>query len=113
LVTFVCDAPPSIVSRHPTTVAGLALSTVAPRLFAFLSEILYHLQESCLKLRFSLLMQKINRAMPDDVTHQKPGGAGTKPKVATPQVVAKIEQYKRDNPTIFAWEIRERLISEG
>jgi hypothetical protein len=28
-------------------------------------------------------------------------------------VVAKIEQYKRDNPTIFAWEIREKLISEG
>ncbi|CAI4223675.1 unnamed protein product [Auanema sp. JU1783] len=40
-------------------------------------------------------------------------GAGTKPKVATPQVVAKIEQYKRDNPTIFAWEIRERLINES
>ncbi|RCN32406.1 homeobox domain protein, partial [Ancylostoma caninum] len=113
LVTFVCDAPPSFVSRHPTTVAGLALSTVAPRLFAFLSKIFYHLQESCLKLRFSPLMQKINRAMPDDVTHQKPGGAGTKPKVATPQVVAKIEQYKRDNPTIFAWEIRERLINEA
>lgn len=38
---------------------------------------------------------------------------GSKPKVATPVVVAKIEQYKRENPTIFAWEIRERLISEG
>ncbi|XP_035708857.1 paired box protein Pax-6 isoform X2 [Folsomia candida] len=38
---------------------------------------------------------------------------GSKPKVATPTVVAKIEQYKRENPTIFAWEIRERLISEG
>ncbi|KAF7395332.1 hypothetical protein HZH68_009382 [Vespula germanica] len=38
---------------------------------------------------------------------------GSKPKVATPAVVAKIEQYKRENPTIFAWEIRERLISEG
>lgn len=38
---------------------------------------------------------------------------GSKPKVATPAVVSKIEQYKRENPTIFAWEIRERLISEG
>ncbi len=38
---------------------------------------------------------------------------GSKPKVATPEVVAKIESYKRENPTIFAWEIRERLISES
>jgi len=40
---------------------------------------------------------------------------GSKPKVATPTVVAKIEQtqYKRENPTIFAWDIREWLISEG
>uniref|UniRef100_A0A914HVJ2 Paired domain-containing protein n=1 Tax=Globodera rostochiensis TaxID=31243 RepID=A0A914HVJ2_GLORO len=37
----------------------------------------------------------------------------TKPKVATPAVVAKIEQYKKEQPTIFAWEIRERLIAEG
>jgi hypothetical protein len=28
-------------------------------------------------------------------------------------VVAKIESYKRENPTIFAWEIREKLISDG
>ena len=38
---------------------------------------------------------------------------GSKPKVATPEVVAKIEGYKKDNPTIFAWEIREKLISDG
>ena len=38
---------------------------------------------------------------------------GSKPKVATPEVVGKIEGYKRENPTIFAWEIREKLISEG
>ena len=38
---------------------------------------------------------------------------GSKPKVATPEVVSKIEGYKRENPTIFAWEIREKLISDG
>jgi paired box protein 6 len=37
---------------------------------------------------------------------------GSKPKVATPEVVAKIESYKRENPTIFAWEIREKLIAD-
>ncbi len=38
---------------------------------------------------------------------------GSKPKVATPEVVGKIESYKRENPTIFAWEIREKLIADG
>ena len=38
---------------------------------------------------------------------------GSKPKVATPNVVAKIEEYKLENPSIFAWEIREKLISDG
>ncbi|EDV21556.1 uncharacterized protein TRIADDRAFT_3502, partial [Trichoplax adhaerens] len=37
---------------------------------------------------------------------------GSKPKVATPTVVAKIEQFKHENPSIFAWEIREKLINE-
>ncbi|CAL4084538.1 unnamed protein product, partial [Meganyctiphanes norvegica] len=37
---------------------------------------------------------------------------GSKPKVATPAVVGKIEQYKRENPTVFAWEIREKLIED-
>ncbi|KAG7230237.1 hypothetical protein INR49_012370 [Caranx melampygus] len=38
---------------------------------------------------------------------------GSKPRVATPEVVAKIAQYKRECPSIFAWEIRDRLLSEG
>ncbi|XP_076825474.1 uncharacterized protein LOC143471033 isoform X2 [Clavelina lepadiformis] len=37
---------------------------------------------------------------------------GSKPKVATPRVVEKICEYKRQNPTMFAWEIRDRLLNE-
>ena len=38
---------------------------------------------------------------------------GSKPKVATPPVVDAISKYKKENPTMFAWEIRDRLLSEG
>lgn len=38
---------------------------------------------------------------------------GSKPRVATGDVVSKIAQYKRECPSIFAWEIRDRLLSEG
>ncbi|KAJ8414092.1 hypothetical protein AAFF_G00066900 [Aldrovandia affinis] len=44
----------------------------------------------------------------------KPGViGGSKPKVATPKVVEKIAEYKRQNPTMFAWEIRDRLLTES
>ncbi|XP_025083857.1 paired box protein Pax-2a-like [Pomacea canaliculata] len=44
----------------------------------------------------------------------KPGViGGSKPKVATPKVVEAITKYKVDNPTMFAWEIRDRLLAEG
>ncbi|XP_067671974.1 paired box protein Pax-5-like isoform X23 [Haliotis asinina] len=44
----------------------------------------------------------------------KPGViGGSKPKVATPKVVDAITRYKQDNPTMFAWEIRDRLLTEG
>lgn len=38
---------------------------------------------------------------------------GSKPRVATSPVVQKIADYKRECPSIFAWEIRDRLLSEG
>ncbi|KAM7542579.1 hypothetical protein Aperf_G00000011284 [Anoplocephala perfoliata] len=38
---------------------------------------------------------------------------GSKPKVATPQVVEAIHRYKAETPTMFAWEIRDRLEKDG
>ena len=44
----------------------------------------------------------------------KPGViGGSKPKVATPNVVDAIADFKRLNPTMFAWEIKEKLVTEG
>ncbi|XP_039976507.1 paired box protein Pax-5-like [Xiphias gladius] len=37
---------------------------------------------------------------------------GSKPKVATPRVVQMILHLKHTNPTMFAWEIRDRLMLE-
>ncbi|XP_011863005.1 PREDICTED: paired box protein Pax-6-like [Vollenhovia emeryi] len=38
---------------------------------------------------------------------------GSKPRVATAEVVNKISLYKGECPSIFAWEIRDRLLQEG
>uniref|UniRef100_A0A1I7X774 Paired domain-containing protein n=1 Tax=Heterorhabditis bacteriophora TaxID=37862 RepID=A0A1I7X774_HETBA len=47
----------------------------------------------------------------DDLNKFAPGViGGSKPKVATPRVVGCIAAYKRANPTMFAWEIREKLL---
>jgi len=44
----------------------------------------------------------------------KPGViGGSKPKVATNGVVDQITKYKNDNPTMFAWEIRDSLLDDG
>lgn len=38
---------------------------------------------------------------------------GSKPRVATPEVENRIEELKRQNPGIFSWEIRDKLIKDG
>ncbi|KAG1686685.1 Paired box protein Pax-3-B [Nymphon striatum] len=37
---------------------------------------------------------------------------GSKPRVATPEVESKIDEYNRENPGIFSWEIRDRLVKD-
>ncbi|XP_018117561.1 paired box protein Pax-3-B isoform X2 [Xenopus laevis] len=44
----------------------------------------------------------------------RPGAiGGSKPKVTTPEVEKKIEEFKRDNPGMFSWEIRDKLLKDG
>nr|CAH7734461.1 unnamed protein product [Callosobruchus chinensis] len=38
---------------------------------------------------------------------------GSKPRVATQEVETRIEQLKKEQPGIFSWEIRDRLIKVG
>ncbi|XP_006821852.1 paired box protein Pax-2a-like [Saccoglossus kowalevskii] len=38
---------------------------------------------------------------------------GSKPRVSTPEVIERISDYKHENSSMFAWEIRERLLIEG
>ena len=38
---------------------------------------------------------------------------GSKPRVATSLVVRHITQYKRECPSVFAWEIRDRLLADN
>uniref|UniRef100_A0A8C5WGY8 Paired box protein Pax-6 n=1 Tax=Leptobrachium leishanense TaxID=445787 RepID=A0A8C5WGY8_9ANUR len=38
---------------------------------------------------------------------------GSKPRLATPKVVMKIAQMKYEYPSIFAWEIQEKLLTSG
>ena len=44
----------------------------------------------------------------------KPGVVGgSKPKVSTPEVETKIEEYRAVDPGIFSWQIRDNLIRDG
>ena len=44
----------------------------------------------------------------------KPGSTGgSKPRVATPDIEKKILDIQKDNPGVFSWEIREKLLKEG
>lgn len=43
-----------------------------------------------------------------------PGGANVgRPRVITPKIEQKIEQYRREQPGIFSWELRDRLLHEN
>ena len=38
---------------------------------------------------------------------------GTKPKLATPEIEKTVDGYKCENPGVFSWEVRDRLIKDG
>jgi len=68
---------------------------------------------SVIKLNF-IISRLVRRRRYYETGSIKPRAiGGSKPRVATNGVVNKIADYKRECPSIFAWEIRDRLLSEG
>jgi 'Paired box' domain len=69
----------------------------------------------CLPRQTGFMMIKI----PFLLRHQETGSirpgviGGSKPRIATPEVEQRIEDFKKENPGIFSWEIRDRLVKEG
>jgi len=126
------SSPQALASTMTPSITSLAppLSSLTPSQLSTLSLLSsQHRQLLELQARYAAVRQsdfsptilkhtsptlpKIMRSMPG-MTGRQPGMIrGSKPKVATPEVVNKIEGYKTENPTIFAWEIREKLISDG
>ncbi|XP_030918842.1 paired box protein Pax-7, partial [Geospiza fortis] len=62
------------------------------------------------------------RPLPNHIRHKivemahhgiRPCGISRQSRVATPDVEKKIEEYKRENPGMFSWEIRDRLLKDG
>jgi len=123
--SIVTPIPLAPTITHATIPTNPLLSSLSPQQLSLVSA-----QRQLLELqaRYAALRQSPNFS-PTVLQHTSPtvtkilssvpGGrvpgmiGGSKPKVATPEVVTKIEAYKKDNPTIFAWEIREKLISDG
>jgi paired box protein 3/7 len=58
--------------------------------------------------------RKLNFLLEQETGSIRPGViGGSKPRIATPEIENRIEDYKKENPGIFSWEIRDRLIKEG
>ncbi|KAK0162713.1 hypothetical protein PV327_006468 [Microctonus hyperodae] len=57
--------------------------------------------------------QNVTRAYYETGSIRPRAIGGSKPRVATAEVVGKISLYKSECPSIFAWEIRDRLLQEG
>ena len=59
------------------------------------------------------------KKIPFSVRYQETGSirpgviGGTKPKLATPEIEKRVDGYKSENPGVFSWEVRDRLIKEG
>ena len=67
----------------------------------------------CSKLRQISWNNVLNSRYYETGTIKPRAIGGSKPRVATPSVVKRVSEYKRECPSIFAWEIRDRLLSEG
>ena len=69
--------------------------------------------QSVTKPRILLLLRCVSKILQryQETGSIRPGViGGSKPRVATPEVEKRIEDYKKENPGVFSWEIRDKLL---
>nr|XP_038039307.1 paired box protein Pax-3 isoform X2 [Anas platyrhynchos] len=71
-------------------------------------------QDDAARGRAELPPQRLPAGRYQETGSIRPGAiGGSKPKVTTPDVEKKIEEYKRENAGMFSWEIRDKLLKDG
>ena len=66
-------------------------------------------KKNCLSL--FLVIKFFKRFFFQETGSIRPGViGGSKPRVATPEIEKKIAEYKKENPGVFSWEIRDRWV---
>ena len=64
----------------------------------------------------SLFNTSITTNLPSPLPLQETGSirpgviGGSKPRMATPEIEKKVAEYKKENPGVFSWEIRDKSV---
>ena len=81
--------------------------------FVFDVQFLFCMFGSFVPLQFQLKSETFSCVLSFSPARPALRGPSNLKQVATPDVEKRIEEYKRENPGMFSWEIRDKLLKDG